>query len=115
LLSIHYIDGSHVSFALDHWGASYAESPLVTVDYARVHEIEVRLSTLEWPQPSDEGVFKGEIVIRVDGAVVWKTPQKFYRAAAGSLEIAANRIGGSTCDESFTGGIIDIARPAAHP
>jgi len=110
LLSIQYVDAGHVRFALDHWGRSYQESPPVPVDYAGLHTLEIVLPTLDWPPPSDGGRIAGEIIVRLDGATAWRAPQEFYRSAASSLEIGANRIGGSTCDEAFSGGILQVAR-----
>jgi hypothetical protein len=113
LLSIHYADADHVRFAFDHWGGSFKEGPPAPVEFSRAHEIEVRMPSLDWPQPADGGIFQGTVEILVDGAIAWRTPEEFYRAASGSLEIAANRIGGSSCDTSFTGGIIGIDRPGS--
>jgi hypothetical protein len=115
LLSILYADAAHIRFGLDHWGRSYQQSPLVPIDYSRVHRLEIRLPTLDWPQPSDGGIFTGEIAVLVDGAIVWKEPAEFYRAAPGTLEVTANQIGGSSCDESFTGGLLAIERAGSHP
>jgi hypothetical protein len=69
------------------------------------------MPTLDWVQPADGGAFRGNIVVLVDGVVVWRAPEEFYRVAPATLEIAANKIGGSSCGESFTGGIIGIDRP----
>jgi hypothetical protein len=113
LLSIEYVDATHVRFGLDHWGVSFNESDPVTTDYGRIHELEIRLPTLDWPIPADGGKFEGRMTVLLDGAVVWRSTGEFYRAAPSSLEIGANRIGGSTCDATFTGGIAGFGSGAA--
>jgi hypothetical protein len=110
LLSIHYADSAHVRFALDHWGVSYIESDLVAADYSKIHEVEIRIPTLEWPGPWDGGKFKGEIVILLDGIVVWRASSEYYRATPETLAIGANRVGGSTCEPTFSGLILNIER-----
>jgi hypothetical protein len=112
LLSLQYLDGGHIRFGLDHWISGFRESEALPVDYSKIHELEIRLPTLDWPRPADGGEFSGEATILLDGAVAWRTEAKFYRAAPENLSIAANSIGGSTCEPDFAGGIVSIEWPA---
>src|SRR6185312_7985422 len=111
LLEIRYDDGGHVSFALDHWSRSYLESPSLALDYSLPHTFDIDLPALSWPEPADGAAVSGEMTIRVDGAVAWRTPVEFYRAARASFSIAANRIGGSTCDPVFSGIVLGAPSP----
>ncbi|HVW20925.1 MAG TPA: hypothetical protein VHC86_06885 [Opitutaceae bacterium] len=111
LLEIRYDDDRHVSFALDHWSRSFLESPPVALDYARPHTFELDLPVLSWPEPADGGAANGEMTIRIDGAVAWRASVEFYREARATFSVAANRIGGSTCDPAFSGVVLSASSP----
>jgi hypothetical protein len=114
LLSLQYVDGGHIRFGLDHWSREFHESTSVPVDYSRIHEIEIRMPTLDWPEPANGSEFAGEATVLLDGVIVWRVGSHFFRSAPESLTIAANVIGGSTCEPTFSGGIVSVDWPSQH-
>jgi hypothetical protein len=108
VVSVRYVDLAHVRFQLDHWGAAFFQSPPVAIDYARLHELEVRIPSLAGPPAGPD--LQGELEVRLDGRTVWRQASSFYPAAPDSLALAINGAGASTCDPAFTGGIVSIGR-----
>ncbi|HVW21309.1 MAG TPA: hypothetical protein VHC86_08845 [Opitutaceae bacterium] len=108
IVSVQYLDLGHVRFQLDHWGVAFMRSPPVAVNYALLHDLEIRQPSLEAAAAGGETA--GEIEVRLDGATVWRQRSAFYPAPPGSVAAAINATGSSTCAPAFTGGIVDIRR-----
>jgi hypothetical protein len=107
VINIKYLDERHVSFGIDHWGASYSESAPVEVDYHRIHTIEMRIPALGSRDAAPEAW--GDAWVRLDGIVVWRVSQRFYTTTAPPV-FGLNRIGASTCEEEFSGELVGVAR-----
>ncbi len=105
VLLVRYLDGARIGFAIDHWGASYTESAPVALDYGRPHTLVISMPNLV--PSAGSGDEAGEVVVRVDGAEVWRRAQRFYRCDTPAA-IAVNPIGASTCGAEFTGCLASI-------
>ena len=120
LVYIVYADATHVRLGVDHWGGGGALSAPIPLDYAARHEIEISLGSLYPPaaDPAWGGLpaairhdRRDQLRVRLDGAVVLDAPWAAYAAPAGDIVVGENRIGGSTCDPTFTGRIFWARRP----
>jgi hypothetical protein len=112
LLSIQYVDDGHVCFGLDHWGRDFSRSDPVAVDYALPQVLDIRLGSLERNADGTPGAtMNSTIEVALNGNVVWSRPLQLYASAIDSVTFGHNSIGGSTCDEYFSGDIVSIDRP----
>ncbi len=84
ILSVRYVDGGHVSFAIDHWGGSLSSSGPVAVDFDRVHDLAIDMPNID--AAPLEGRLEGDVRIWVDGSLAWKNSQGIlYRPRRGRL------------------------------
>ena len=112
LLSIQYVDDGHVRFGLDHWGSEFYLSDPVAVDYALPQVLDLRLGSLERKADRTPGTtFNSTVEVALNGNVVWSRPVRLHACAIESVTFGHNSIGGSMCDEYFSGDIVSIDRP----
>jgi hypothetical protein len=112
LLSIQYVDDGHVRFGLDHWGSDYFLSEPVAVDYALPQMLDLRLGSLERNADRTPGTtINSTVEVALNGNVVWSRPVRLHACAIESVAFGHNPIGGSMCDEYFSGDIVSIDRP----
>ena len=96
-----------VSVGHDKWGYGGAISNPIEVDATQPQLVDVEMGSL--------GTGHG-VRVRWNGAEVLSDSLDSYPADAGEkVEIGANRIGGSTCQEQFTGRILESTRGAPPP
>ncbi len=105
---VRYVDEDHVAFGFDHWGiGGWLGSP-IEVDFGQVHRIAVAFQSL---YPKDSERHSSDVVrVLLDGHQALLGNFSCYPTLAEQITIGANRIGGSTCGQSFTGNILGIAR-----
>ncbi len=112
LLSIQYVDDGHVRFGLDHWGSDFFLSDPVAVDYALPQVLDLRLGSLERNADRTPGTtINSTVEVALNGNVVWSRPVRLHACAIESVAFGHNSIGGSMCDEYFSGDIVSIDRP----
>ena len=107
VVMVRYVDGAHVSFAIDHWGKTLKASDPVAVGYDREHEVMVHMPNLDPAAPESE--VAGEALVELDGKPVWRVRQMFYTSAL-PVAVAENPVGASSCGDAFSGGLIGITR-----
>ncbi len=106
VVMIRYVDDTHVSFAIDHWGRSLKASGPVAVAYGREHDIVVHMPNLD---PAAESEVEGEAQVELDGKPVWTVREMFY-ATGEPVAVAENPVGASSCGAAFSGGLIKVSR-----
>lgn len=102
VVSVHYLAGGRVRFLLDHWGRGLHASRPVAVDPVAIHQVEIAMPSL---LARAAGLQVGDIVVLVDGEPVWREKAEFYPAAPGTIAVAANPLGASTCGPEFSGAL----------
>ena len=126
VIYVHYVDEHHVRLGYDHWNVGGPLSDPLEVDYASTHLLELSLGSLYPPLadaswgsiPIDRRQrMHSTVLIKLDGQAALRAHQTAYPAAPREINAAANPIGASTCDEAFTGELIQEQRldPAAGP
>jgi hypothetical protein len=107
---VRYVDATHVAVAYDHWGVGGPRSEPIDVDYSMSHKISVSIPSL-YP-PGSLLNHAGIVRVLLDGRTALEGKCANYPCDVGQIEIATNRIGGSTCGPDFTGNILDSERSA---
>jgi hypothetical protein len=107
VVSIRYIDESHIGFAIDHWGKTLKTSEPVVVDYGRAHDLVIEMPNLD--RAASDADVVGEAIVRLDGHTVWRVSQEFYMSRI-PVVVAENPIGASSCGAEFTGGLLKVYR-----
>jgi putative flippase GtrA len=107
LLLVRYVDESHVRFGYDHGGVTRWQREPVAVDYGRVQELDVQWPALIAPATGQDEA-RGELVLVLNGAEIWRENVEFHRATATSLTIGENGIGTKSCEAAFSGGVVRI-------
>jgi hypothetical protein len=115
-----YHDLKHIRIGFDHWGVRGVISPPIPIDYARVHRLSIRLGSL-FPPDGDVlfrtmatgqvDALKNEVRVILDDAPVLEFLSPCYESPPAFVSIGQNTIGGSTTDSSFSGKILEVARP----
>lgn len=108
LISIHYVNEKTVRFGADHWGTGLVQGPEVSIDYAKLNELELTVPSLA-ARP-DRHTLRGPLQIRLNGAIVWEQDIDFYAIAPDEFALGRDPIGGSSCEPWFTGDIIKAER-----
>ncbi|HEX3729657.1 MAG TPA: hypothetical protein VHV47_07620, partial [Opitutaceae bacterium] len=108
MLSVEYAAAGQVRFLLDHWGSEGARSPLIAIDYAKVHSLEINWPGLGGAAAEAGREIGGKVSVQIDGQPVWTAPAKFYAARSGDISIAENPLGASTCGPAFTGALARV-------
>ena len=99
-------------FGLDHWGSDFFLSDPVAVDYALPQVLDLRLGSLERNADRTPGTtINSTVEVALNGNVVWSRPVRLHACAIESVAFGHNSIGGSMCDEYFSGDIVSIDRP----
>ncbi|HEX2101698.1 MAG TPA: hypothetical protein VHF69_13580 [Candidatus Synoicihabitans sp.] len=118
-LFITYVDANHVRFGIDHWGVGGHQSPEIAVAYDAVHSIEVMMGSLYPPvgdarwgavPRAEQEMRKGHVVVRLNGAEVWRLPLATYEVGGAPPAIGVNAIGVSSCAPTFSGQILRAKR-----
>ena len=120
-LYVRYIDGTHVSISLDHWGFGGASSAPIAVDYGTPHEILIFAGFLLPPEEmSLEAKFpelaeqRGHVLVMIDGRPVFHAIDPVLAVPRASIQFGVNFIGSSPTRASFSGDIIEFTpAPAA--
>ena len=99
LFSVTVDDPGHLHFTFDHWGGAGAVSPSVPFDSNVPHLIVIRRGSL--PGFARVQAVRGNTYsVALDGKDVLMGEASFYPAGPGELFVAANPVGGSSCDPS---------------
>ena len=110
VLLVQYLDDDHLRFALDHWGGSLVQSPVLKVDYRKPHELEVQMGSLYPPNAAVAPYLRSLLMVRLDGKVVWNTQAVFHLVDPLSVDVGCNNVGASTCQMFFGGNLTDVRR-----
>jgi hypothetical protein len=112
LLGIQYMDATSVRFGFDHWGSPMAWSDPVTVDFSQPVTLEVAMPSLNPVEDAlaSGGIIRGDLLVSVNGRVVWQEVREFYPAEAGEIVIGRNPIGGTSSGPTFRGEVLAAER-----
>lgn len=119
-----YVDEHHVRFGFDHWGTAGILGEPMEIDYTGVHEIEVSLACLYPPEndaawaelPENERARRlATMELRLDGQTVLQLVRTAHPSTAAEVTPGLNLIGGSSCEERFTGSIYQTDRVGLIP
>ena len=119
LIFVQYIDAHHVRFGLDHWGQGLALSPLLELDYDRVHALTLSLGSLfppathaAWrtPPPGVRATLADRVEVRLAGRVVFSTKVDAYPSTSDQVSVGRNDIGASSSQRTFSGQILSQQR-----
>ncbi|MDD2762717.1 MAG: hypothetical protein PHE83_01950 [Opitutaceae bacterium] len=110
LLLVQYLDHDHLRFALDHWGGPMVQSPVLTVDYTRPHELEVHMGSLYPPDATVAPYLRSLLLVKLDGKVVWATRAHFHRVDPLFVDVGCNNVGASSCGMFFGGDLTEVKR-----
>jgi hypothetical protein len=117
---VHYLDATHLSFGLDHWGIGATVSAPIAVDYSQPHEIILLAGFLLPPaDPAQESQRpelarqRGHLLISLDGRPAFSMAESFFPVPRDTIAFGVNFIGGSVARSSFTGNILEFGRPSA--
>ncbi len=110
VLLVQYLDNDHLRFALDHWGGSMVQSPVLKVDYTRPHELEVHMGSLYPPNAAVAPYLRSLLMVRLDGKIVWKTQAVFHLVDPLLVDVGCNNVGASTCQMFFGGNLTEVRR-----
>jgi hypothetical protein len=117
LLIVNYLDSTHVTFSLDHWGYGGPVSAPVEIRPGTSQTLEVRFGSF-FPasvRPADvpssrwsDAASRLEVIL--DGKSVFDVKTPFYGVPAESVVVGRNPIGASSCAAKFTGRILSSRR-----
>lgn len=103
LLFFRVAASGRVTLGYDHWADRLRFSSELPTAFGRPHVFEF------WIPPSTPAFnAKGdrELLVRLDGAVVWREPVPWFPTTPKTLYVGANPIGGSTCEPVLVNGVI---------
>jgi len=107
LLFLKRIDGHHVVFGQDHWGAALTLGQPVPFDFSQDHEIEILAGPLmraNVPAGFDPNLTQ----IRLDGKIVFQTDRAFFPFTNAQAYVLENPVGGTTCGADFQGEVLAV-------
>lgn len=96
-----YTDAEHLVLGWDHWGVGAQTTAPIAIDYGRIHEVEVKFNPAGGPT----------VELDLDGVEVLTTKAAVYPATADTVTVGLNRIGASTCGETFNGAVVGVEFP----
>jgi hypothetical protein len=106
-LFLRMIDGHHVVFGHDHWGAELTLGQPVSFDFDQDHEIEILAGPLlrdRLPEGFDHNLTQ----IRLDGKIVFQTYKEFCPFSNTEAYVLENPILGTTCGADFQGEVLAV-------
>jgi hypothetical protein len=118
MLYVVYSDPDHIRIGFDHWSKGGPLTPLIPIDYARAHRVEIAMGSLLPPgkdpgfaatAPEKVAALKQTLRVKLDGNTVIGLSTAFYASTASQISLGENLIHGSACDPAFTGSIISHA------
>jgi hypothetical protein len=112
ILMLEYVDEQTIRFGLDHWGAPLRMSNPLRIDYARPHELEISMTSLDTVEDATTtpGFRPGRLRLKLDGTQVWEETGDFFIVENGDFAVGRNSIGGTTCAPWFSGDILSAER-----
>jgi len=121
ILYVHYVDGTHVTFGLDHWGIGATTSAPIAVDYRQPHEILIFAGFLLAPEDKSQDARypevapqRGHLLVVMDGRRVFYLAQPFFEVPRNSIRFGADFIGGSLTQASYSGEILEFGPAPAE-
>jgi putative flippase GtrA len=112
---VQYLAADRIRLGFDHWGTDGVLSPPLTVDPDAVQTLVVSTGPLlPGPgvlAPEEEQVvasLRRRLVVMLNGEPVFSRPADFHPARPGSLQVAANLVGGSSCGPEFAGQFLAV-------
>lgn len=117
---VKYVDQSHIRVGLDHWGYGGAVSDPIEIDYSVPHEVWISTGAL-YPAALDDAAWgsldpearrqlKSHVSVTIDGRTALYSAGQAYPSSPENVAVAANPVGGSTCDAAFTGMLVFAER-----
>jgi hypothetical protein len=97
----------------DHWADDLRLSSEIPTKFGGEHVVEFWLPAVN---PGTQAPLSGEIVVKLDGAVVWQRQARFFPTEPNTIFVGLNPIGGSTCETVLPNGVIEetqLAPPRA--
>ena len=109
LLLVHYVDGEHIRFGLDHWGVGLTESNLVPIEFDVAHSLNLRISG---PHEATTEPQTRHLTLTLDGRMIWSVDTAFYPAAPETVSVGTNQLGASSCEAVFKGALLKFTFPS---
>jgi hypothetical protein len=118
---IAYPDAGHVQVGYDHWGTGGPISGRIAVRGGENLEVQVSLGSLHFEEDpqwallsaADRARIESTVVVHANGAKVLDAKAIPYACDPSEIYVAANPLGGSTCNREFTGTVISSVRIGA--
>jgi hypothetical protein len=110
LLYVDYIDSSHISIGLDHWGFRGLNGAPIEIDYADPHQLSLTMGSLH--PPGSDPDLTTRVRVTIDGQTALEGQMRCHPSAPSMIRIGRNPIGGSTCGPTFTGQMLSVRRLA---
>lgn len=101
---VEYLDDHRLRFLLDHWGSGAHFSESVPYQPGNAYRLDVRHAAFA-ASPSGPANIPSDLEVTIDGTSVWRVPVALYSVSADDIYVGYNPIGGSACDERFSGRI----------
>lgn len=111
-----YASADTIRLGYDHWGVGGPLTDPIPVNYEETHLLEISMGSLFPPVENDaawdnlspetrrQAVEK--VSIKLNGRVVLEHRSSTHPAKAGEVTIGGNPVGGSTCEQIFTGQVL---------
>ena len=104
-LAVEHLAGHRLRFILDHWGSRALFSEPIAYEPNREYTIAIQHAAFRSLGGAVPANTPGDLVITLDGKVVWRTSVMLYLVAPEDVFVGFNPIGGSSCRERFSGTI----------
>lgn len=103
---VQYLDADHVQIGLDHWGVGLRLGPAVPLDYGQAHRVRFLLPGFVPGAAGPGQGGSGRLQIDLDRRIALEMDAPYYGFSPDEVAIGRNDIGGSTCDQAFTGTVL---------
>jgi hypothetical protein len=103
-LVVDYLGEKQFRLLLDHWGSSGLFSEPVKFEPGHEYRLEISHPGYAVP-PVAPANRLSDLVVKLDGEVIWRVSAMLYPAAGEDVFLGANPLGGSACGEKFGGSI----------
>lgn len=119
VIYVQYVDDGHIRLGYDHWGKGGSLSEPIAIEPRAIQSMEFSLGSLYPPltdanwrglAEAERRAWLGMISVRLNDRPVLSLPGTAYPATSAEIEIGRNGIGASTCDELFSGKILQVDR-----
>ncbi|MDX2187411.1 MAG: hypothetical protein SFV32_10800 [Opitutaceae bacterium] len=101
ILFVEFLADNKLRLGVDHWGVGVTQSPEISYNPAEVQTLDISRKASSVP---GERLFE----LTMNGVPSWTFTGKFHETDEKDLDIAINRIGASTCSDTFSGTVVYV-------